>query len=155
MLQIAKTDEYDLWLAHQMSRPFSFVTPFGGEDFALLLVIAEPGVPNDERHAVTDKIVRLGCRYACCAGHQCSEWHDCIDYSYLYSDPGFSPPDEKFIMTTWHEDESLEDVAFFFRMCTSIDGVVPRHFLVVILGGDAESAFEVRSTVEESFRTLA
>ena len=150
MLQITKTDEYDLWF-EQTNRPFLFSTPFGGQDFALLLVIADLAITDDERDAVSKEVVRQGCRYAVCTGHQCSRWDDSIDLVFLATSPDFSPPDDKFVMTTWHEGESLEGVAHYFRWNTVFDEFSPQHYLVLILGGDAETARQVRLAIEKWF----
>jgi len=150
MLQITKTDKHDLWIS-QRERPFLFSTPFGGEDFVLLLVVADPTITDDERDAVSTEIVRQGCRYAVCTGHQCSRWDDSIDFAFLATSPDFSPPDEKFVMTTWHESEPLDEVAHYFRWNTTFDQYIPEHYLVLILGGDADTARQIRSAVENSF----
>ncbi len=150
MLQITKTDEYDLWFS-QTDRPFIFSSPFGGQDFALLLVIADPTITDDERDAVSKEVVRQGCRYAVCTGHQCSRWDDAIDLAYLATSPDFSPPDEKFVMTTWHEGDPLEDVAHYFRWNTVFDEFIPQHYFVLILGGDVGTARQVRSAIENWF----
>jgi hypothetical protein len=150
MLQITKTDEYDLWFS-QTDRPLLFSTPFGGRDFALLLIIADPGITDDERDAVSKEVVRQGCRYALCTGHRCSRWDDSIDLAFLATSPDFSPPDEKFVMTTWHEGEPLEDVAHYFRSNTVFDEFIPQHYLVLILGGDVGTARQFRSASEKWF----
>lgn len=150
MFQITKTDEYDLWVS-QVCRPFKFSMPFDGQDFALLLVVADRAITDDERDAVSKEIILQGCRYAVCTGHQCSNWNDSIDHAFLGSSPDFSPPAERFVMTTWHEDEPLEDVVHYFRCCTTFDEFIPQHFFVLILGGDAGTVGQVRLAIEKHF----
>jgi hypothetical protein len=153
MLQITKTDEYDLWFS-QMDRPFLFSTPFGGWNFALLLVITDPAITNYERDAVSKEVVQQGCRYAVCTGYQCCRWDDSIDFAFLATSPDFSPPDEKFVMTTWHEEEPLEDVAHYIRWNTAFDKFIRQHYLVLILGGNAGTARQVRSAIEKWFEPV-
>ena len=150
MLQITKTVDFDLWIG-KIKRPFTFSAPFGGQDFALLLVVADATITNDERDALSEEIVQQGCRYAVCTGSQCSKWDDSIDIAFIASDPNFSPPEERFIMTTWHENESMEDISDFFRWNTAFDSFVPRHYLAIIIGGDTENAQHVRSAIDRSF----
>lgn len=150
MYQIAETGEYDLWLGH-LVRPFSNSSPFNGQEFALLLVIADPTIINDDQVALSKEIVRQGCRFAVCTGHHCSKWDDSIDFAYLATSPDFSPSDEHFVMTTWHEDEPLEDVIAFFRFCTAFDNFTPHHYLALILGGDDEMAQTVSSSLKIGF----
>ena len=37
-------------------------------------------------------------------------------------------------MSTWHEDEPLEDTIFHFLKCTKFDDFVPRNFVIAIIG---------------------
>lgn len=139
-----------MWFG-RTDRPFAFSTPFGGSDFALMLVVADPSVTTEEREAVSVEIIRQGCRYAVCSGHDCARWDDSIDFAYLATSPDYSPPDYRFVMTTWHEDEPLEEVANYFRWNTVFDDFVPRQFLALLLGGDAVIEGRVRSAVEGAF----
>ncbi|MBX9626749.1 MAG: hypothetical protein K2X82_23310 [Gemmataceae bacterium] len=148
---MAKTGDYDVWVS-RIDRPFSLSAPFGGEEFALLLVVADPVVSDEERAAISNQIVRQGCRYAVCAGYDCPRWDDAIDWAHLGTDPDFTPPDERFVMTTWHEHDSLEEVAYFLRWTTAFDRFVPRHFLALVLGGSADDEARIRSAVEKEFR---
>lgn len=149
--RIAQTDGYDLWF-HRIDRPYSFSSPFGGAEFVLILVVADPMVTGAERWAVSEQIIRANCRYAVCNGHDCSRWDDSIDEAFVASDPNFSPPDERSVMTTWHDDESLDDVAFFFRMNTSFDSFTAERFLVLQLGGCKPDEDAIRSAVMAHFR---
>ena len=150
MLRVTKTEDYEVWLG-RIDRPFPFSTPFGGTDFVLMLVIADPSVTVEERGAVSTEIVRQGCRFAVCTGHDCSRWDDAIDYAFLATSPDFSPPDERLVMTTWHENEPLEEVVAYYRRNTAFGDFAPRHFLVLLLGGEAEIEGRVRSLIEKEF----
>lgn len=150
MFQILETDTYDLWIGH-LVRPFSFSSPFDGQDFVLMLIVVDASISDDERDTLSGEIIGQGCRYAVCTGHQCSKWDDSIDLAYLATSPDFSPPDERFVMTTWHEDEPLEDVIHFFRCCTAFDSFTPRHYLTVILGGDEKMREAVSSALQIGF----
>jgi hypothetical protein len=107
-------------------------------------VVADAKITNDERDALSKEIVRQGCRYAVCTGFQCSKWDDSIDTAFIATDPNFSPPEERFIMTTWHENDPIEDVSNFFRWNTTFENFSPQHYLVILVGGDAETAHIVR-----------
>lgn len=150
MVKLSETDTYTLWLDHPV-RPFSFSSPFHGKDFVLLLVVIDLSISGDERDALSQQIIAQGCRYAVCTGHQCSRWDDSIDMAYLATSPDFSPPDERSVMTTWHENEPLEDVIQFFRFCTTFDNFTPYHFLAVILGGDNTVQVTVSSALKIGF----
>ena len=135
------------WAA-SLARPFVFKSPCDGEDFALLLVAFDESITADEQSGLSDELVKRGCRYAVCAGSDCSSWDDSIDMAYLATDPGYAPPDDRFVMTTWHDDEPLGDVAEFFVRNTSFDRFEAKHFLVVCLGGSREDYERTRDAVK-------
>lgn len=151
MERIARTDDFELWFCRR-DRPFSFSSPFGGKEFVMMLVAVDTTITGAERWAVSEQIIRANCRYAVCAGHDCSRWDDSIDEALLASDPNFSPPDERFVMTTWHENESLDDVAFFFRRNTSFDDFLAERFLVLQLGGCKPEEDAIRTAIATHFR---
>jgi hypothetical protein len=86
-----------------------------------------------------------------CTGHECSSWDDSIDSAHIETDPDLSPPDSKFVMTTWHEQESIRDVAEYFVHAAKFDGFEPERFLVVCVGGDEAAYFRARHAVRAQF----
>jgi hypothetical protein len=136
----------DAWAA-QLTRPFTFKSPCEGEDVTLLLVAFDESITADEQSGLSDEFVKRGCRYAVCAGSDCSSWSDSIDMGYLATDPGHGPLDERFVMTSWHDDEPLEAVAEFFVQNTSFDRFEARRFLVVCLGGEPAAYERTRDAV--------
>jgi hypothetical protein len=50
--------------------------------------------------------------------------------------PDSSKDSTDFVMTTWHDNESMEDIAAFFALNTTFDDFVPSVFLVVGVGGE-------------------
>lgn len=65
-------DSRTLWPG-RLSRPYSFAWPTGGAEFAVLLVVADTAVGPEERHSLSEQLVRSGCRYAVCFGPTSSE----------------------------------------------------------------------------------
>ena len=49
-------------------------------------------------------------------GKGCSSWDDSVDYANIDAWDCGNIPDEHFVMTTWHDDEPLEDVFGFARV---------------------------------------
>ncbi len=150
MKRLKQTADLDIWFG-RIERPYELVSPFEGNHFSLLLVIADSSITIDERSAVSDQIVQQGCRYAVCWGHDCSLWDDSIDYSSMSRFPDFVTPDEHFIMTTWHEDDSLSDVIEYLRWNTMFDDYITQRALIVILGGDANLESEVRTELQSQY----
>ncbi len=50
-------------------------------------------------------------------GEGCSLWDDSVDWANLAVNDYGKIPDEKSVMTTWHDNESLSDVFYFAKMC--------------------------------------
>ena len=117
----------------------SFSSPFE-EDYALLLVIASPLVSVGQRDRITSDIVNSPCQYALTFGHDCEVWHDVIDETCV----GDGPSEERFFMTTWHDDEPIEDVIDFLWWNTSYGEFESERLAVVIIGVDCELETAIR-----------
>lgn len=144
MDRLTSGPDRDVWVDVQSARPFAFRSPFGGADFVLMLVDGV-GVVDGEQHALGAEIIRQGCRYAVCAGRGCSSWDDTIDQAYLETDPDFNPPDDRFVMTSWHVEWDAPDIADFFLRLTSFGDFTAERFLVLLLGATPEVEREVRA----------
>jgi len=87
-----------------------------------------------------------------CFGFESSKWDDAVDLAFLDTSPEFNPPDEKFVMTSWHEQDSLRDVAEFFVRNTSFDFFEPAAFVIVAVGDDP-AVHEAEKLVRELLRS--
>jgi hypothetical protein len=116
-----------------LTAPFEFSSPFGAGEFSVWVIAAEPSLSRDDQNRISGELVRQGCRFAVCSGHDCSSWDDSIDYA-DYSRRPDPADDEGFVMTTWHEDESIEEIAEYFATCTSFDFYCAERWLVLGIG---------------------
>lgn len=64
--------------------------------------------------AVASKIISAGCQFVVCAGAECEQWHDVVDDSILAAEMMSEHDPHKTIMTTWHAEDSFEELVFFF-----------------------------------------
>lgn len=48
-------------------------------------------------------------------GQNCHSWDTSVDLANIDQFGGKEIPDESFVMTTWHEDESLDEVFWFAK----------------------------------------
>lgn len=131
----------------QLCRPYAFSSPFEGKSFALYLHIADGAVTAEEQSMLSAAIVRQGCRYAVCAGCKCSSWDDSIDMADLERN-NWEINDATFVMTSWHEKESTEDIVCFFLNDTSFDDWTADNLLVAVVGDDVGTLDQVRKEVE-------
>lgn len=117
-----------------LARPYGFQTPVPGKEYAAWILSYDRAQTAEERGKVAAHLVASGCRYAVCSGFESSKWDDAVDLAYLDTSPEFNPPDEKFVMTSWHEQESLREVAEFFVLNRSFDFFEPAAFVIVAVG---------------------
>lgn len=106
--------------------------PFDGADFVALIISNDPTISPDDQYAVSLALVRSGCRYAVCIGHNCSTWDDSVDWACVEVNPDSN--DETLVMTTWHKNDTPEEIAHFFLNCTTFDSNVFDNFLVLSVG---------------------
>lgn len=137
-----------LWFS-RIERPYSFAPPPDIGGFALLLVVGDEDVTPEEQSDLSEQFVRSGCRFAACAGVRCSTWDDSIDMVGVMDQvDGKEAP---FVMTTWHEDQSLQDLAEYFARDMAYDDWRAENFVALVVGGPPELARRVRSALLRAF----
>lgn len=128
---LAIRDDKQIWL-HQFTRPYRLlVPPFPGECYAAILLANDPSITPEEQAALSTDLVNTDCRYAVCAGHDCASWDISVDLAYLEKHNYSSG--ENFVMTSWHEDEPIDDVIFFSLTCTNFDEHDFHHYLILTI----------------------
>lgn len=80
-------------------------------------VVLDGEYSDDWQMDVSRWLVDSGCLYMMAWGPNCTTWDDSVDYAQILKHLPDEAPDNEFIMTTWHEDDSLEDV--FWQMRSS------------------------------------
>jgi hypothetical protein len=78
---------------------------------------------DSDRATVAKTLLDAGCRYVVCGGERCSDWHDAVDVEFVkqHVDDDEAAAEASHVMTTFHEGESPDEVAFFF-VCLRTDG---------------------------------
>jgi hypothetical protein len=84
----------------------------GSNYFVALLAWDSEDVHSAELARIARLLLDSGCVYFCCWGSGCERLHDAIDEEYATEGITVND-DESTIMTTWHDDESLEEAARF------------------------------------------
>ena len=77
------------------------------------VVLVEAEVAPHWREAVSDWLVQSNCRYMMAWGHRCSDWDDSVDLAALAHHAPGEIPDDEYVMTTWHENETMREVFWF------------------------------------------
>ena len=77
------------------------------------IVVLDAKYSDDWQMEVSRWLVDAGCLYMMAWGPDCGTWDDSVDYALILKYLPDEAPEKEFIMTTWHENESLEDVFWF------------------------------------------
>jgi hypothetical protein len=124
-----------LWLPSGAAPPDLPIGPFRA-----VIVIEEPVEP-DWRNRVSEWLVKSGCLYMVAWGHECSAWDDSVDWANL-DEFGFGEiPEERFVLTSWHEKETLAEAFWFAANCafhSTVDLPITLIIHVSELPGEAE-----------------
>ncbi len=86
--------------------------------FKCLVIISE-SVSQARQDEISMWLVKSGCVVMCAWGINCSSWDDSVDCASIEMFNYDLPPPERFVLTTWHENESLDDVMFFLKRAIS------------------------------------
>ena len=79
------------------------------------VVIAEEAVSPEWRAKVSAWLVATGCLYVSAWGTECSEWDNSVDMANIEANHFEDIPRNKFVMTTWHENETLAEAFWFAK----------------------------------------
>jgi hypothetical protein len=65
-------------------------------------------------------------------GKECSSWDTAVDIANIEEFSSSDIPEDRFVMTTWHNEEPLEEVFWFCKNCadhptTSLPDVIILH----------------------------
>ena len=67
-------------------------------------------------------------------GRECSAWDDSVDKANCERFDCGDIPDGQFVMTTWHDDDSLEDVSHFAKFLANHPTTQLENVLVLDIG---------------------
>lgn len=79
------------------------------------VVMIESEVPALWQNTVSDWLVRSGCLQMMAWGLGCSSWDDSVDWANIEQFAYGDIPDESFVLTSWHENQSLQEVMHFCK----------------------------------------
>ncbi len=136
----------------ETSRPFEYLSLFPDEEHTLLVCAVDNSVSASERAKLSTEIVAAKCRYAVCWSHQCSDWDTAIDLAYIDmigTDKAMNLPDDTFVMTTWHDDETIEETIEFWWMNTSFENYQSSNLGILIVGEDSALISKIRHIVSD------
>ena len=116
------------------------------------VIVLDDNYVSDWQGIVSQWLVDSGCLYMMAWGPDCSSWDGSVDYAQIQKYLPDEAPDEEFVLTTWHEDERLEEVFWYAQFCAHDPYDKIKHTLLVHVG-EANREAEFRALFEQS-RTL-
>ncbi len=98
--------------------------------FRAVVIIERPVSPAWQAR-ISDWLVRSGCLYMMAWGENCSAWDDSVDIANLEHFDFDDIPEDSDVMTTWHTEESLDEVFWFAKHSASHPTVDLRQTLLI------------------------
>lgn len=90
-------------------------------DVALLSSWEQSSSGYSQLQPLVEKLLDSGCKYFVCAGAHSEALHDFIDDVILDRSIDNEPDESNVVMTTWHDDDTNEEVAEFFFNASSLN----------------------------------
>ena len=117
------------------------------------IVVVDAPYRDEWQDEVSRWLVDAGCLYMMAWGLNCSSWDDSVDYAQIQKYLPGDAPEEEFVMTTWHDDETLESV-FWFAQFNAHDPYDLITNTLIVHVGTADRGTEFLTLFEHSY-TLA
>ena len=135
-MDVLAESEDKIYGAIAIDGPEGFAFPFPDALFPCLIWDHDGHFTEPQRSTVARVLLKSGCRNAVCGGQSCEAWHDDVDTAFVQQH--LDDPEElreaAHVMTTWHDGESPDDVAFFFVLNTNFDNQYFTRYLVLHVG---------------------
>ena len=107
------------------------------------VLIVEAPVTVQWQDRVSKWLVDSGCLDMMAWGPGCSSWDDSVDWANIESFESGDIPEDRFVLTTWHEGQSLEEAFDFCKACAK-HPVVPLPVVMLIHIAEQERETELR-----------
>ena len=91
------------------------------EHFACFIAWDSESTSVDEISKLVEVLIKNGGAYFCSWGNDCQRVHDIIDGIDAYPYNNIGSPEDSVIMTSWHENESIDEALYYFLTFTSPD----------------------------------
>ncbi len=87
-------------------------------------------------------------------GADASSWGDSLDMAFISTDPNFDPPDDRHVMTTWHNNETIQNVVWFALKNTNLDARVFHDYLALMIGANPDIEAELLATIKSQLAAV-
>lgn len=152
MKLIAQREHRRFWFL-RLEPPYKTPVPGFGSPFVAIIVACDESITPEQQANISAQLVAMDCRYMLAWGLNASSWDDSVDLAFLNTDPNFNPPDDRHVMTTWHEDETIQDLVWFALMNTNFDAHDFRDYLALMIGTNPDIEAELLATIQNQLLT--
>jgi hypothetical protein len=115
-------------------RPLEGIAPFKA------VVVVDSEVTPEWQTQVSDWLVQSGCRYMMAWGQKCSDWDSSVDEACLAMFDYGEIPEDGLVITTWHENESLQETFWFSERCAMHPSLELERTYVVHIAPEGRAA---------------
>lgn len=114
------------------------------------VIILDAKITPEWRDEVSRWLVRSGCLFMMSWGVDCADLHDSVDFAFSEEFSGKEIPDDKYLLTTWHDDEPLEDVFWFAQHAAHHEAFDQRRLLLLDISRQSRE-LDILSQLAESY----
>jgi hypothetical protein len=82
-----------------------------------VVIVADAEGTAEWQMQISEWLAQSGCLYMMAWGINCSSWDDSVDIANIKAFEHGEIPEDSFIMTTWHEDEPMQEAFWFAKNC--------------------------------------
>jgi hypothetical protein len=147
MKLISQQGDRRFWFM-RLDLPYTSSIPRFESPFVAIVVACDPTISPEKQADISTQLVANDCRYMLAWGHNASSWDDSVDMAFLQTDPDLNPPDDRHVMTTWHDHETLDDVIWFALANARFDSHEFREYLAVMIGTNHEIEAELVASIK-------
>jgi hypothetical protein len=109
------------------------------------IIIAEVLVSEAWRTRVAAWLIRCRCLYVVAWGVDCEAWHDSADQANLEAFSFSDIPDDRLVMTTWHDNEPLSETLWFAGNCAFHPQIDLTKTILIHVSGEERRSDILRS----------
>jgi hypothetical protein len=106
-------------MSHQLiylhHRPEAALCQVRQAEASRVVLVAEITTSQAYKETIAKELAQGNCLYFMAWGSESEAWHDAVDMANIEQFDFLDIPQERFIMTTWHEDEPLSEVLCFCK----------------------------------------
>jgi len=112
-------------------RPDAELGNFRQSEPSRVVLISESVTSQTFKDSIAKELAHGNCLYFMAWGTECEAWHDAVDMANIEQFNFQEIPAERFIMTTWHDNEPLAEVFWFCKNNASHSSVDVRRTVLL------------------------